>query len=216
MPLHVRSSILLAVAAFTLTLNGCGTTEREGLVRESFSSDNTYSRGYPQSAAQACEAARRTLLSQGYVVSKATPDIVEGRKNFQPKDEVHEQLELRVSCVAQDSGGSLVFANAVQDRYALKKSHTSASVGVSLIGSVSLPVGSNDDSLVKVASVTVQDGDFYKAFFDRLGRYLPRVKPAPKASDKPTAEKPPQVAPAAEGKPNPASVAAAPVSASPP
>jgi hypothetical protein len=50
-----------------------------------------------------------------------------------------------------------VFVSAVQDRYALKKSPTSASVGVGALGSVSLPFGSNDDSLVKVASSTVTD-----------------------------------------------------------
>jgi hypothetical protein len=66
-----------------------------------------------------------------------------------------------------------VFVSAVQDRYALKKSPTSASVGVGALGSVSLPFGSNDDSLVKVASSTVTDAEFYRRFFQRLQQYLP-------------------------------------------
>ena len=46
-------------------------------------------------------------------------------------------------------------------------------MGVGALGSVSLPFGSNDDSLVKVASSTVQDGGFYGRFFQRLQQYLP-------------------------------------------
>jgi hypothetical protein len=42
-----------------------------------------------------------------------------------------------------------------------------------VLGSVSLPVGSSDDSLVKVASNTVQNQDFYRRFFERVKYYLP-------------------------------------------
>ena len=75
----------------------------------------------------------------------------------------------------------------MQDRYALKKSPTSASVGVGALGSVSLPFGSNDDSLVKVASSTVTDAEFYRRFFQRLQQYLPSDTgtPAPPASATP-------------------------------
>jgi hypothetical protein len=70
----------------------------------------------------------------------------------------------------------------VQDRYALKKNPTSASVGVGVLGSVSLPIGSNDDSLVRVASKTVRDAEFYKRFFDRVNYYLPAQQQAVPAS----------------------------------
>ena len=168
---------LLLMAA----LSGCGGKRETMLMRESFDSDNTYSRSFDATPAAACEAARRTLLSQGYIVSRADGTTVEGSKNFQPKDDSHEQLDLRVSCVAQGEGKSWVFVSALQDRYALKKSQTSASVGLSVLGSVSLPIGSSDDSLVKVASSTVQDAAFYTRFFERLHVYLPTapVKPAP-------------------------------------
>lgn len=67
----------------------------------------------------------------------------------------------------------------------MKKSPTSASVGVGALGSVSLPFGSNDDSLVKVASSTVQDATFYRRFFERLQQYLPAAavpEPLPAAA----------------------------------
>jgi hypothetical protein len=163
------------------------------LMRESFSSDDTYSRSFEVTPAQACEAARRALLSQGYAIARADASAVEGSKNFQPKEDSHEQLDLRVSCVAQGDDKTWVFVSALQDRYALKKSPTSASVGVSVLGSVSLPIGSSDDSLVRVASSTVQDANFYKHFFGRLQTYLPAATGKPATAPVP----PPAPAPAA-------------------
>lgn len=145
---------------------------------ESFDSDDIYSRRFPVEPAPACEAARRALLGQGYLVSVPTPDTVHASKNFQPGDEQHAKLEVRVSCVGQGPGRSLVFVSAVQDRYSLKKSPTSASVGVGGLGSVSLPIGSSDESLVRVASQTVADAQFYRRFFERLTHYLPAPGPA--------------------------------------
>ncbi len=141
---------------------------------EAFDSSNTYSRSFDHSPSQACEAARRALLSQGFVVGRAEADVVEARKYFQ-QSESHEQVEFRAVCMPQTRGDqqTLVFVNAVQDRYALRKSNTNASLGVSALGSLSLPIGSSDDSLVKVASETLQDPNFYKRFFSVLERFLP-------------------------------------------
>lgn len=174
----MRLSHALPAGLLAMTLSACGGKAADStLLRESFDSGDTYSRTVPGTPAQACEAARRTLLSQGYAIARADADAVEGNKNFQPHEDAHEQLVLRISCAARGDE-ALVFISAVQDRYALKKSPTSASVGVGALGSVSLPFGSNDDSLVKVASSTVQDSDFYRRFFARLQQYLPAAKTA--------------------------------------
>lgn len=195
---RVRSIPLLAGLA---ALTACGGRAADStLIRESFDSGDTYSRTVPGPPAQACEAARRTLLSQGYAIARAGDDAVEGNKNFQPKDEEHEQLVLRISC-APRGDQALVFVSAVQDRYALKKSPTSASVGVGALGSVSLPFGSNDDSLVKVASSTVQDATFYRRFFERLQQYLPAA-----AVPELTPAAAPATAPAAAVEATPATV----------
>jgi len=74
--------------------------------------------------------------------------------------------------------------SALQDRYALKKGSTAASVGVGAIGSLSLPFTSGDDSLVKVASETVTSASFYDRFFKLVASYLvveaePVTPPAP-------------------------------------
>lgn len=176
------------------------------LMRESFNSDDTYSRNVSATSPQACEAARRVLLSQGYAVTRADAAAVEGSKNFQLKEaDQSEQLNLRISCAGQDGGTAQVFVSALQDRYALKKSSTSASVGVGVLGSLSVPVGSSGDSLVRVSSTTVQDAAFYKRFFERLNSYLPKVAestpaaaspaPAPATQPVPTAAAPATTAP---------------------
>ena len=168
-----------------LILAGCGGRGAEStLLRESFDAGETHSRTVETTPAQACEAARRTLLGQGYAIARADAATVEGSKNFQPREEQHEQLVVRISCAPRGSG-ALVFASAVQDRYALKKSPTSASVGVGALGSVSLPFGSTDDSLVRIASRTVTDAGFYQRFFQRLQQYLTDDAPAPVAEPEP-------------------------------
>ncbi|MFA0924535.1 DUF2242 domain-containing protein [Xanthomonas fragariae] len=178
--LIARGALLAALA----TLAGCGGSKGDTmLMRESFNSDDTYSRSVVASSPQACEAARRVLLSQGYAVTRADAAAVEGSKNFQLNEaDQSEQLNLRISCATQDGGKAQVFVSALQDRYALKKSSTSASVGVGVLGSLSLPVGSTGDSLVRVSSTTVQDAAFYKRFFERLNSYLPKVTEAAPAA----------------------------------
>lgn len=176
----MRMHPLHGVLLLPLLLAGCGgKAANSTLLHESFDSGDTYARNFDVAPAQACEAARRVLLGQGYAVNRADAGNVEGSKNFQPKDEVHEQLVLRVSCAARADGNAQVFVSAVQDRYALKKSPTSASVGVGALGSVSLPFGSNDDSLVRVASSTVQDALFYRNFFERLQQYVTDMRATP-------------------------------------
>ncbi|MEV5118584.1 MAG: DUF2242 domain-containing protein [Stenotrophomonas indicatrix] len=194
----LSASLLAATSALALTACG-GRAADSSLLRESFDSGDTFSRTVDGRPAEACEAARRTLLSQGYAIARSDDAQVEGNKNFQPREDDHEQLVLRISCAPRGSQ-ALVFVSAVQDRYALKKSPTSASVGVGALGSVSLPFGSNDDSLVKVASSTITDAEFYRRFFQRLQQYLPaaaKAEPQPAASPQPPAGPEPEPAPAA-------------------
>ena len=83
-----------------------------------------------------------------------------------------------------------MFANALQDRYALKKVNNSASLGVGVLGSVSMPIGSTDDSMVKVASETVSSAQFYDRFFGLVEVFLPKPKEEKKAQHAPQQPKP--------------------------
>ena len=167
-----RGSLLVAAGA----LVGCVTTApvaKPHYEPEEFGSTTTHTRVYAASEAQTCEAARRALLSQGYLVTTATDEQVVGRKSFQPEAEIHVQFEFRVVCAREGSGGAstIAFASALQDRYSLKKTNTSASLGVGMLGSVSLPVTASSDAMVKVASETITDPLFYERFFALIDRY---------------------------------------------
>ncbi len=183
----------LLAAALVSSLVACGNRTREEPppLGETFGAEDTYSRNYPASSAVACEAARRALLGQGYVIGDATGETLEAIKNFQPESDVHTQLNVRATCVSKSGGGSLVFVNAVQDLYSLKTTTKSASVGLSVLGSVSLPIGSSGANLVRVASNTVQNTGFYSRFFERLAFYLPETEEVVDAPPPPEPDTPP-------------------------
>jgi len=199
-PLSDRAT-LVVVCALGLALAGCGSSSKQKKLAsyepESFASTDTHARNYGASEAKTCEAARRALLSQGYQVKDATAQQVGGVKSFQPENEVHVEVTLRVVCAkeargagAQSAaasgppGGTTAFVTALQDRYTLKRVSNSAGVGVGVLGSISLPYSSSEDSMVKVASQTVTDERFYERFYALIDRYL--------VADGPDPEPPPQ------------------------
>ena len=169
-------SLCLFLLAVTLVL-GCASTEDVVNKQEEFGSTGMFARSVPGTGKSGCEAARRTLLSQGYVISESSDTTVRGRRKFQPNGESHIEIEFNVVCApnSEGSNSTTIFANAVRDRYTLKKNSTSASLGVGILGSVSLPIGASNDSLVKVASQTIFSGQLYKRFFELVERYLDYV-----------------------------------------
>ncbi|MFJ4433923.1 DUF2242 domain-containing protein [Pseudomonas sp. NPDC089395] len=194
-----RSSVFgaLGLALVLAGMTGCSSKKTAIYEHENFDDSGTYSRSFQVSEAGSCEAARRALLSQGYIITSSGPNQIAGNKSFQQNNENHLQISFSVTCApdSSDEQRSTVFANALQDRYALKKSNTSASLGVGILGSVSMPIGSSDDSMVKVASETVTAPQFYERYFALVESYLPKPKKVSKAKAKveapaPTAEKP--------------------------
>lgn len=181
----------LAAMAMALVLSGCGTRSSSTRINyepEAFGSTTTHSRTYMATEAQTCEAARRALLSQGYLVTAANPDLVTGRKSFQPANEVHVEVEFRVVCAKEVAekgrrSSTIAFVSALQDRYSLKKTNNSASVGVGAFGSLSVPFSASDDALVKVASETLTDEQFYDRFFALIDRFLAPMEDEPAAAE---------------------------------
>ena len=175
-----RQLLLAATALLSLLLAGCGgmpaTSDKVGKVyqRESFAAEETYSRLFDANVDATCEAARRALLSQGYVISKADAGVVRGAKHFQPEGEVHVEIAFNVVCVGDGPKQQIAtaYVSAQQDRYALKRNPQAASLGVSALGSISVPLSSTQDSLVKVASETIPAGEFYDRFFTLMQRML--------------------------------------------
>ncbi|AQW67939.1 MULTISPECIES: DUF2242 domain-containing protein [Pseudomonas] len=189
-----RSSVsgALVLAALLAVLSGCASKKPAVYEHENFDDSGTFSRSFPVGDANSCEAARRALLSQGYIITSSGPNQVVGNKSFQQNSDNHLQISFNVTCApdASDEQHSTMFANALQDRYALKKSNTSASLGVGVLGSVSMPIGSSDDSMVKVASETVTAAQFYDRYFALVESYLPKPKPKAQSLSQPKAEQP--------------------------
>lgn len=187
---HRAARTFVPVVLLSLFLSACVTTGGgpSNYATESFDSSTTHTRDFVASQAQPCEAARRALLSQGFFVNLSNDDQVSARKQFQPAGDVHVDVEFRVVCVPnlRQGRGSTAFATAVQDRYELKKSSNSASVGVGAIGSLSLPFSAGNDALIKVASQTVTEEEFYARFFVLLDEFL-YVPPAAPPIAAPTA-----------------------------
>ncbi len=171
---HRLIAVLAASCSLAGLLSGCVSGAKAFPLQENFSSTQTFSRLFDAQPAQTCEAARRALLSQGYIINVSSAALVEGQKAFQPEPDSHLQMVVRVVCVpeAPDGKVSLGFVTALQDTYVVKKSNNSASVGVGAIGSLSLPFTSGSDSMVRVGSATITSDAFYDRFFDLVKRYL--------------------------------------------
>ncbi len=219
---HARVVVIGLLSA--LVLAGCGSTSRRvNYEPEAFGSTTTHTRDYEATEAQTCEAARRALLSQGYMITAANADLVTGRKSFQPASEVHVEVEFRVVCAREStrsgkaSRNTVAFATALQDRYGLKKVNNSASLGVGAIGSLSLPFSGSDDAMVKVASETLTDERFYDRFFSLLDRYLegPEGEEEAGAPAETPAASPPPAASSSQPAPVPAPAVTYPVTSSP-
>jgi Uncharacterized protein conserved in bacteria (DUF2242) len=177
-------AFLVCSGSVLAVLAGCSTPPKPLYQTEQFDSKaSPFARNFDASAAGTCQAARRALLSQGYMTTSTRFDLVDGSKNFQPDSDSHVTIEFHVVCTSDDpdSPNSTAYVSAVQDRYTLKKSTTSASVGLSVLGSLSLPIGSSDDEMVKIASETIPAGVFYDRFFNLVKYYIATApeKPAP-------------------------------------
>ncbi|SIT28998.1 DUF2242 domain-containing protein [Achromobacter sp. MFA1 R4] len=179
MPRVTRRIAFPLAALAAAVLAGCS-SPKPVYEREDFAQSDTYSRSFPAASSAACDAGRRALLSQGYNIDKYEPNRVTGHKNFEGEDGQHTQISFNVECASDASSNerATVFANAVQDRYSIKRTGNSASVGVSVLGQVSMPFGGSDDSLVKTASQTVTRPKFYDGFFQLLQRFLPDAQAA--------------------------------------
>lgn len=171
------AATLLALAA----LSGCawqpGGAGRGGAPvyqHERFQADETFSRLFDASVADTCEAARRALLSQGYLITSARADAVYGSKRFQPSATEHVEIGFTVVCVPEGTSGALstAYVSAQQDRYVIKKVSSNTSLGVGALGSISVPLSSSEESLVKVGSETIPAGQYYDRYFTLLQHLL--------------------------------------------
>jgi hypothetical protein len=182
-PSHLRplpgALLLTGLLAGAILTGGCGTPiqaapDFKAYDLERFSRSAPFSRELAASPAAACQAARQALLSQGYALFVEEAARIHGRKFFRPTAGVGVEIAVTVTCLASHGGEarSMVYVTAWQDGFMTRRSPVAASVGLPVMGSVSMPVGTTEDSLVKVGVETVQDKDYYARFFALLQELL--------------------------------------------
>ncbi|MBP6724847.1 MAG: DUF2242 domain-containing protein [Halioglobus sp.] len=193
------SSKILLFCLCVVFQTGC--SSQAVYTAESFAIDSPFKVKLDDEVDTACESARRALLGQGYLIESSNSEGIKARKAYKSQDDQNTFIEMTIVCLPERNGSTL-FATGVLSAYALKKSTSSASVGLSALGSISLPIGQSADSLVKVSEETINDKDFYQRFFAAVDNTLGEMR-AGKAAPEPVAV---PVAP----EPGPAQAAPAP------
>jgi len=169
-------SALLPIAALLLT--ACATPQATSKSATTATKpDSPYQKQFSEDAASTCAAANRALLGDGYLTDAIVNDKLKGRKSYRLDSEHTAVVDMTVTCLSNPDGGSSVYANGLRTIYEMKKSSTSASVGVSVFGSLSLPIGQSADSMVKTTDETISEREFYVTFFAALEHSLNETRP---------------------------------------
>jgi hypothetical protein len=199
-----RSKILLL---FVCVLLGTACSNQAVYTDESFADDSPFKMRLDGEVASVCESARRALLGQGFLIENANSGEVKARKAVKREDNPNTFIEMNIVCLPENTGSTL-FASGLLSTYALKKSSSSASVGLSALGSISVPIGQSADSLVKISEETIENKEFYRRFFAAVSNILVEMqagKAPPETLVEPAAPKPtpPHTAPATVSQPAP-------------
>ncbi len=203
-PRLTRACVALAFVPALLGLSGCSSAPKAPYYStNSFGSDSPYQKHLPYDAVTACSAAERTLLGDGYIIEgESDKGSFKGRKAYRIDGNRSSFLEMNIVCLP-DSAGSTIYANGVNSTYDLKKASSSASVGVAILGTVSLPFGQTVDSMVKVANETITDRIFYQRFFESVEKNLVSVRVEIQSHPPKEAVVPASVLPALPSMPTP-------------
>ena len=158
-----------------LALAACSSPSPQVYRKEAFDPSSPFEQRFATTPEVACEAGRRALLSQGYLIDSEEAMKVQATKAFQPVSDQQVKLVLSIFCVPSGGEGdrAAIFANGRELRYVLKASAANAGLTVSGIGSISLPWNTTNDSLVKVGEQTVTDPEFYRRFFALIDTFMP-------------------------------------------
>lgn len=155
-----------------LLLAACGGPDSYA-EREDFHADPSHRRDFSVAAAPLCAAARQVLLGDGYVVATADGKDIAGSKEFRIEDKEHALLRIYASCTDRPAGSTL-FVTATEERFDVKTTRQSTSVGVPLVAPITFSSKTESDSQVKTQGQTVEERGFYERFYRAVQRELSR------------------------------------------
>lgn len=141
--------------------------------KEAFRADPRHNKNYALAAQPVCDAARRVLLRDGYIIEDTTLQDLVGVKEFQIEEGRHAILRIYATC-DQRTKGSTLFVTATEEHFDVKTSRKSTSIGLPIITPLSISTRSEVDNQVKTLGETVTDKDFYEHFYRAVQQELER------------------------------------------
>lgn len=161
---------LLALLLIAPWLDSCGGPDGYA-ANEAFETDARYRREFAVAAAPLCDAARRAMLGDGYIVARPEAQRLLAGKEFQVDDKQHAILTLHVNCEPHGDGSTL-FATATEERFDVRTSRQSSSIGFPVLAPLYFGTVLEADQQVKTRGETVTQGAFYERFYRAVEREL--------------------------------------------
>jgi len=164
--LVIGTALLTAASLVT----GCA-TRRHDLASDSISAQAPFSRTFPGTGDAVCWSVKRAMLSQGYMLDRATDTgVLTGTRDFQPDPKLNVSYHLQTTCADNRNGTSIVFVTAEREDSQLQKMKQSTSLGIGP-ATITMPSGSAK-VLGVVRRETIQDPDFYHRFFELVQGFV--------------------------------------------
>jgi hypothetical protein len=172
----IGSAALLSVAVLT---SGCATRHHD-LASDSISAQAPFSKTFPGTGDAVCWSVKRALLSQGYMLDRATDNgVMTGTRDFQPNPKLNVSYHLQTTCADNRNGTSIVFVSATREDSQLQKMKQSTSLGIGP-ATITMPSGSAQ-VLGIVRRETIQDPNFYNRFFELVQGFVDQEQLAQRA-----------------------------------
>ena len=153
-----------------ILLAGCGGPPRYA-PNEEFSADEKHHRDFQACPQALCDAARRALLGDGYLVNRADAQRLVGGKEFQVEAQQHAIVNIHVNC-DQRRGGSTLYVTATEEHFDVKSLRQSSSIGFPVVAPIYYGTQSEADAQVKTHGETVSEREFYERFYRAVQREL--------------------------------------------
>lgn len=141
---------------------------------ERFAADSRHKREFSAGRAALCDATRRVLLGQGYVVSRsdeANDVALLGQKEFKEPDNRSAVLQVQALC-SDGAKGSVLLVTALESHFDLAKVKEQKSLGLPLIAPLSVVSSTASASQIKLSGETVEDRSFYEGLFRAVEKEL--------------------------------------------
>ena len=142
--------------------------------QERFNDDAGHRRDFAVAKTALCEATRRVLIGQGYLVARqdeGNEQILVGQKEFKQEKDRHAVLQLQVICSERGKGSALM-ATALESHYDVAQTKESTRVGLPLVTPMSVISSTTSEGQIKRSGETVNDRAFYDSLFRAVEKEL--------------------------------------------